>query len=47
MWGLTLLSLHRPHPFLDFVFFAFRSLAITFSWVNVGMFGVGQATGAN
>lgn len=28
---LSLLSLQRPHPFLDFVFFAFRSLANTLS----------------
>lgn len=29
--GLTRLSLHRPHPFLDLVFFAFRSCAAAFS----------------
>jgi hypothetical protein len=34
---ITLLSLHRPHPFLDFVFFVCVSFDAVFSCPNEGM----------
>jgi hypothetical protein len=35
VWAVTLLSLHRLHPFLDFVFFTFESCAVALSLANV------------
>jgi hypothetical protein len=34
---ITLLSLQRPQPLRDLVFFALRSRAVAFSWASVGM----------